>query len=595
MAACAAVIIALARPCGDAGTRTEKSLGRNVLIALDLSRSMRVRDVKPDRLAQAKLVIYELLDAMPNERIGLLGFAGDAYPYAPLTIDRAAVRETVEQIDESWVPLGGSNMAAAVQRATDILKKTGQKNNALVILSDGEENAGKLNEMIYEARQSGVFILAIGVGTEDGDYVPNSDFKGNRMVDRDAKPVVSRLHADVMRKLATETKGRYAVAGSGADIPAMVKTAIKDLDAFELNGRERVVSIEFYQWLLLPAILFLMISIVAGTRWRGVRAAMAFATLSLTPITARADEVSAAKQALDQKQYPAARDAYQKLAEHSRLKDRRTRYRLGEATAAYRNADFNNARSAYSQALLSENPKVLEAAHLGMGSSLFQLGWQDLTGSAYPEDSSQLKDFSQFDQSVRKRLAESLKPQDNDAAESPVAKSITSVITNWTDAVRHNDSALAIDPHNRTAISNKRGTLAYLKRLEELLREEREKTEQSMPTPKPDATPRPDEQGDNDPEKQPKDKSDDKSSKPPGEKSDKDAKNPKDGTDDKDQNPEDKSEKKKDGKESGKRPEKDSNKTPEEQARDILMENADLEKGPLSPGRREFRKPEKDW
>ena len=78
----------------------EKTMGRNVLIALDLSRSMRVKDVSPDRLAQAKGVIYELLEAMPNERIGLIGFAGSSYLYAPLTIDHGAVRETVEQVDE---------------------------------------------------------------------------------------------------------------------------------------------------------------------------------------------------------------------------------------------------------------------------------------------------------------------------------------------------------------------------------------------------------------------------------------------------------------------------------------------------------------
>lgn len=115
--ACSALIISLARPQGDAGVRTEKTMGRNVLIALDLSRSMRVTDVKPDRLAQAKVVIYELLEAFPNDRIGLIGFAGNSYLYAPLTIDHTAVRETVEQIDENWAPLGGSDLASAIHLA----------------------------------------------------------------------------------------------------------------------------------------------------------------------------------------------------------------------------------------------------------------------------------------------------------------------------------------------------------------------------------------------------------------------------------------------------------------------------------------------
>ena len=224
LAACGAIIVALARPQADAGTRTEKTLGRNVLIALDLSRSMRVADVKPDRLSQAKLVIYELLEAMPNERIGLIGFAGSSYVYAPLTVDHGAVRQTVEQIDETWTTMGGSDLAAALKLSIETLKKTGQKNNALVIISDGEKHNGDLDEMIAEAERAGVYILAIGVGTEDGDYVPNPDFPGNRMVDREGQPIISRLQPEVMRRLAIETKGRYAVAGSGVDIPAIVKS-----------------------------------------------------------------------------------------------------------------------------------------------------------------------------------------------------------------------------------------------------------------------------------------------------------------------------------------------------------------------------------
>jgi Ca-activated chloride channel homolog len=184
-------------------------------------------------------------------------FRGHAYVYAPLTVDHRAVRETVEQIDETWAPLGGSDLAGAIELAIETLGKTGQKNNALVIISDGEKHEGDLEAMISEAEKSGVYILAVGVGTEDGDYVPNPDFPGNRMVDRNGKPVISRLQPEVMRKLATETKGRYAVAGTGMDIPEMVKSAIKDLDAFEMEGRQRRISIEFYQ----------SSSIIAGTRW----------------------------------------------------------------------------------------------------------------------------------------------------------------------------------------------------------------------------------------------------------------------------------------------------------------------------------------
>ncbi|MEN9975088.1 MAG: hypothetical protein RLZZ282_1094, partial [Verrucomicrobiota bacterium] len=428
LAACAALVIAQARPQGAMGTRNEKSLGRNLLIALDLSRSMRTRDVKPDRLAQAKMVISELLDAMPHERIGVIGFAGSSYLYAPLTVDHPAVRETIEQIDESWAPMGGSDLASAVKLATATLKKTGQKNNALVILSDGENHEGDLDAMIEDAQRSGVYILAIGLGTADGDYIPNPELPGNRSVDRAGKPIISRLQSDVLRKLADQTHGHYAHAGSGVDLPAMVKSSLKTLDAFEMEGRQRNVFIEFYQWLVFPAILFLIGSLIASTRWRGLLATTTLASVLLAPMSARADDVSNAQQALRQKRTAEARDAYHKLAESTTLQGRKARFSLGEATAAYQEKDFTSARAAFSRALLHHDGAIESACLLGLGNTLFQLGWQNLTDESYPEELNRLPNPERFDALVRARLAKLPKPA------APVASAtypgMESLITN---------------------------------------------------------------------------------------------------------------------------------------------------------------------
>lgn len=591
-AACAALVAAMARPQGDAGTRTEKTLGRNVLIALDLSRSMRVKDVKPDRLAQAKMVIYELLDAMPNERVGLIGFAGDAYVYAPLTVDHGAVRETVEQIDENWTPSGGSNLADAVKLATETLRNTGQRNNALVILSDGEKHDGDIEDMISEAEHSGVYILAVGVGTEDGDYVPNPDFADGRMLDRRGQPVISRLQPEVMRQLAAETKGRFAVAGSGADIPAMVKAAIKDLDSFEIEGRERRVSVEFYQWLLLPAIVFLMGCILAGTRWRGVNAAALAAAALLVPSNARADAESAARNALEQKHWRQAREAYAKLAKDTNLRERKARFHLGEATAAYRGGDYKHARSAYSAAMLSRDPEVQRHAHLGMGNALFQLGWRNLTDTSYPADPSQVPDLRKFDDLVRERL-DKLKQNSAPADGEPTGYArIRTLVTNWSDAVRHYDSKPAGSPPDPAARANRELTMAYLKRLQELLKEDKQKTEDSMPQPQPDEDqPR---QGEGEPdEKRPGEQDD--NGEPPENPQGQGEENPdEDGSGRENEQPEKGGGAKDEENESAKGSRK-PDESPEEHARRQLKENADSEKGPLTPGRREFRPPEKDW
>lgn len=592
LAACAATIVALARPNANAGTKMEKTLGRNVMVALDISKSMRVSDVKPDRLAQAKVVIYELLEAMPNERIGFLGFAGTPYVYAPLTIDHSAVRETVEQIDETWAPVGGSDLAAAVHLATETLKKTGQKNNALVILSDGEKHEGDLDAMIAEAEQAGVYVIAIGVGTEDGGFVPNRDSPNGQMVDRSGHPVISRLQAGVMRKLAEGTKGRFTVAGPGLEIPAMVKSVLKDLDAFEMDGRERKISIEFYQWLMFPAILFLIASIVAGTRWKGIQAAIFIAGAFLTTPGARAGDASKAKEALAGKHYEQARDAYHQLADESRFRETQARYRLGEATAAYRAEDFRGARAAFSRSLLSGDSMVQAQGHLGLGYSLFQLGWKGLSGETYPAYPASVPDLDRFDTIVKEALAKLRESEAPEEGETSGYVRFESLVTNWADAVRHYDSTLERFPSDKVARNNRELTMTYLKRLGELLEQEKQDSGQSMPQPQPGEGQPQEGDGEGKP-KEGESEGDKKGPKKPADKGEGE-KNPKDGKGndgDKKKDAKKGEAEKKDGGKGGENP----NESPQERARRILKENADLEKGPLTPGRREFRDPQKDW
>jgi len=584
--ACISLVIALTRPHEKAGTREEKILSRNVLIALDLSRSMRVQDVKPDRLSRAKIAIYELLEELPNERVGIIGFAGSSYVYAPLTVDHAAVRQTVEQIDENWATLGGSNLKEAVELAIDTLKKTGQKQNALVIFSDGEKHDDSLDDIASEAKLAGVNILAIGIGTENGDYVPNADFPGNRMVDETGQPVISRLQPEVLRNLAEATNGKYAAAGSGDDIASLVKNSIKELDAIEMEGRQREISIEYYQWFLLPAIAFLFATIIIGTRWRGVGKVIAAIAIFLMPDPSQADDAKDAARFLSEKNFSAASQTYRKLAKETRSSNLRSRYHLGEGIASLRGGSFKSARSAFSKSLDANSPDVLAEAHLGMANSLFQLGWLELAESAYPQDLKSSPDMAQFDQLVRTRLKKLA-----DAKEDGEMEKIEVLITNWTDAVRHYDSAISNMPASNAAKNNRQMTITYLKRLRELLEEEKEKTEQNMPMPQPggEGESQPDE-GDGDPDEKQGGDQQNKDSKSPGEKGD-EKREKKDGSNGKKPKPKDDPGKDKD---KGEKPE-DPNETPEKRARRILKDSADLEKGPLTPGQREFNTPAKDW
>src|SRR5690606_5790315 len=145
-------------------------------------------------------------------------------------------------------------------------KETGQKENALILLTDGEETVGRINQLAEEAKKAGVYVFAIAVGTEGGEIVPNERSHDGQHRDRNNRAVVSRLDTSGLKRLALETNGRFAAATSATNIPDMVKAAISDLDQFEIAGRERQVAVEYYQWVLLPGIVMLIASIVAGTR-----------------------------------------------------------------------------------------------------------------------------------------------------------------------------------------------------------------------------------------------------------------------------------------------------------------------------------------
>ena len=368
------------------------------------------------------------------------------------------------------------------------------------------------------------------------------------------------------------------------------------MDAFEVEGRERKVSIEFYQWLLLPAIVFLLGSIIAATRWRGINpaatASLAIALIFLTPQPARADAVSDAREALEKKDWPRAREQYRQLAEDSLIEDRKARFRLGEATAAYRGGDYREARSAFSHAIAVGGQEVLESAHLGMGNTLFQLGWNSLAGESYPGNPDDAPDLGKFDVLVKEQLAKLKEGEDDQTSGYERFRTIT---RNWTDAVRHYESSLTTNRSNTAASRNHGTTITYLKRLRELLEEDKEETEQSMPQPQSgEGEPK---KGEGEPGEESEDEGENEGPKPqPGEGGEGDENEDKDGSGDKEEPDKGKSGDKE------KKDEKDSDKgkgepdeSPEDRARRILKENADLEKGPLTPGRREFRDPEKDW
>lgn len=192
------------------GSRVEKITrkGVDVIIALDVSKSMLAPDAKPDRLTRAKQLITKLMDKMDNDRIGLVVFAGNAYLQMPLTIDYSAARMYLGSVTPELIPRQGTEINQAIRISNEAFNKKERKHKALIIISDGEDhNPGALAEA-RKALEDGVVINTVGIGSPTGSPLPDPETGGLKK-DREGNTVISKLNEDELKGIAAEGRGMY--------------------------------------------------------------------------------------------------------------------------------------------------------------------------------------------------------------------------------------------------------------------------------------------------------------------------------------------------------------------------------------------------
>lgn len=214
--AAAALGLAAAQPQWGLEQVQGKSQVRNVVLALDVSRSMLARDVEPSRLERERILTRRILREMPGDRVGLVAFAGRAYILSPLTVDHGALQLFVDALDPDIVSYGGSALSAAVRQATDLVRgeRPNSGDRAVVLVSDGEalEQSEAVQQAAERARDMGVTVFTVGVGTTGGSLIPRTDERGREtgfVVDPSGNRVVSRLDESMLRQIADVTGGEY--------------------------------------------------------------------------------------------------------------------------------------------------------------------------------------------------------------------------------------------------------------------------------------------------------------------------------------------------------------------------------------------------
>ncbi len=270
LAAClalACLILALARPQGAAISTPTFVQARDVLVAVDVSRSMLADDVPPTRLARARLLVRDLADALRGERLGLLPFAGTAFLQSPLSADYEIFRTFVDELGPDMIPVGGSDFAGLLRVAADAFGPApGAGDGApapdryLIILSDGEAENDAWRPLAQRLAERGVRVIALGLGTSAGAMVPDKD--GGLAKDARGAAVLSRLNPATLQELARATDGAYRDASTWVDLPALLKETVARGHAARANIEQTSLRRELFPWFLAPALILLACSLV---------------------------------------------------------------------------------------------------------------------------------------------------------------------------------------------------------------------------------------------------------------------------------------------------------------------------------------------
>lgn len=240
-----------------------KREGADIMICLDVSNSMMAQDLSPNRLERAKIAIEKMIEKLQGDRLGIVVFAGEAYVQLPITTDYSTAKLFLESINPKVVPLQGTNIADAINKAAESFgSKDEGKNKAIVIITDGEQNEEDDAVAAAEAAaKKNIVIHTIGVGSENGVPIPNmiNGLPSGYKKDKQGNTVVTKLDPKILQNIAAASNGVY-VQASNADIGLdAILNKIAELDKKQMESKMYTDYEDQFQWFLGAALLLLAI------------------------------------------------------------------------------------------------------------------------------------------------------------------------------------------------------------------------------------------------------------------------------------------------------------------------------------------------
>ncbi len=372
IAALGFAVLALARPqFGDRRADTMQQ-GRDVLVLLDLSRSMTVTDVSPTRLAAAKRAVWETVAASPGDRVGLEVFGGSAFLQLPLTSDHAAFRLFLDAASTDDLGDPATDLGGALATAAKVFEHEGERGHrAVLVASDGESGEEGMDEALAQLRKEEVPVFAIGIGTARGGAIPADSTELPEKFHRDhiGRIAISRLEQAELRHAAEASGGTFARWDNREERGRLTR-ALGKLEAGALSSRKSPERADRFQWPLALAVVALLAELALGERGRRrqVAAATAMVAAAALPGCGRgAIEGWRGERSYAEGEFSASSAAFEKAL----AADSSPKHAFNAGNALYRMRHYEDAAKRY-RLVATGSPELRQRGAFNLGNALLR-------------------------------------------------------------------------------------------------------------------------------------------------------------------------------------------------------------------------------
>jgi Ca-activated chloride channel family protein len=261
--ALAGLIIGLVNPKIGTKMETVKREGIDIVFAIDVSKSMLAEDVAPSRLEKTKQIVSQIINQLGDDRIGIVAYAGSAFPVLPITTDYGVAKMFLQSMNTTMVSSQGTSLDDAIKLSSTYFDKGNKTSKLLILISDGEDHSEGAAEAAEEANKNGMKIITIGVGTEKGGPIP---MKRNGVVesfkrDNNNEVVITKLNPQSLMAIAKATKGGYVNGSNTKEVLTYIKKALENIQKTEFESTQMADFQSQFQWFLGMAFVLLFFDI----------------------------------------------------------------------------------------------------------------------------------------------------------------------------------------------------------------------------------------------------------------------------------------------------------------------------------------------